>query len=196
LIETGHADAILRIGWEFNGGWYPWTARGKPQAFAAAWRRAAIALRSTPGARFRFDWCPTTVDGPTEQAWPGDDVVDYIGLDVYNQSWPALPDPQQRWDWLMHHPAGLAWHRDFARAHGKMRSFPEWGTGNRPDGHGGGDDPLFVRNMLGWMRDPTPPVFYACYWNYPASDYNAKLIDGKFPRAAAALHAGLSGAGG
>jgi hypothetical protein len=35
------------------------------------------------------------------------------------------------------------------------------------------------------------PVDYACYWNYRAGDYDAKLSDGRLPRAAAALRAGL-----
>src|SRR5712691_5929642 len=24
LVRNGYADAVLRIGWEFNGSWYPW----------------------------------------------------------------------------------------------------------------------------------------------------------------------------
>lgn len=190
LTSGGYADAFLRIGWEFNGGWYRWTARGDAAAFAAYWRRIALAMRSVPGARFRFDWNPTTVEGPTDAAYPGDDVVDVIGLDVYNQSWPKIADPRERWLYLLRKSAGLMWHRDFAARHGKPRSFPEWGTGTRPDGHGGGDDPLFVRNMLAWMTEGGV-VRYACYWNYRAPDYDAKVTDGRLPAAAQALRAGL-----
>lgn len=190
LIENGYADAFARIGWEFNGGWYPWTARGHAADYAKYWRRIATTMRSTPGARFQFDWCPTTVDGPLEAAYPGDDVVDIIGLDVYNQSWPKIADPSKRWSYLLHRSAGLLWHRDFAAAHHKPRSFPEWGTGTRPDGHGGGDDPLFVRNMLAWMMTGGP-VVYADYWNYDAPDYDAKMTTGQFPNAAKALKTGL-----
>jgi hypothetical protein len=190
LVSGGDADAFVRIGWEFNGGWYPWTARGHAAAFARYWRRIALAMRSVPGARFRFDWCPAMIDGPTAAAYPGDDVVDVIGLDVYNQSWPLITSPLRRWDYLLHHAAGLIWHRDFAKAHGKPRSFPEWGTGTRPDGHGAGDDPLFIRNMIGWMQEGGP-VAYECYWNYRAPDYDAKVTDGRLPAAAAALRRGL-----
>jgi Glycosyl hydrolase family 26 len=190
LIAGGHADAFLRIGWEFNGGWYPWTARGHAAAFARYWRRIALAMRGVAGARFAFDWSATTVDGPTEAAYPGDDVVDVIGLDVYNQSWPRIADPARRWSYLLHHPAGLIWHRTFAKAHGKPRSFPEWGTGTRPDGHGGGDDPLFIRNMIAWMEEGGP-VIYQCYWNYQAPDYDAMVTNGRQPLAAAALRDGL-----
>jgi hypothetical protein len=105
---------------------------------------------------------------------------------VYNQAWPLPADPATLWQTMLDRPAGLVWHREFAAAHGKPRSFPEWGTGTRPDGHGGGDDPLFITNMLGWMRQGGP-VAYECYWNYRAGDYDAKLSDGRMPRAAAAM---------
>ncbi len=190
LVAGGNADAFVRIGWEFNGGWYPWTARGQASAYARYWRRIARTMRGVAGARFRFDWTAAIIDGPTADAYPGDDVVDVIGLDVYNESWPRIADPAQRWAYLLHHPAGLVRHRDFARAHGKPRSFPEWGTGTRPDGHGGGDDPIFIRNMLAWMT-AGGPVAYDCYWDYHASDYDAKVTDGHQPKAAAALRSGL-----
>lgn len=190
LVENSYGNSVIRIGWEFNGGWYAWTARGNAPDFKAYWKRIALAMRGVPGAQFRFDWSATTVDGPTVDAYPGDDVVDIVGLDIYNQAWPLIEDPARRWKSLLNHEAGLIWHRDFARAHGKPRSFPEWGTGTRPDGHGGGDDPLYIRNMLAWMHEGGP-VDYACYWNYRASDYDAKVTDGHLPEAAKALHAGL-----
>ena len=190
LVENSFGASVVRIGWEFDGDWYPWTARGNAPDYKAFWRRIALAMRGVPGARFRFDWTATTVDGPLADAYPGDDVVDIVGLDIYNQSWPRLNEPAKRWVYLLNHKAGLVWHRNFAQAHGKPRSFPEWGTGTRPDGHGGGDDPLFIRNMLAWMREGEP-VDYACYWNYRAPDYDAKVTDGRLPEAAKALHAGL-----
>ena len=192
LVAGGYADAFIRIGWEFNGNWYRWAAQNDQAAFPRYWRRIAFAMRGVPGAQFRFDWNPTVADGPTEAVYPGDDVVDVIGLDIYNQSWPALADPAARWQYLLQHRTGLSWHRDFAASHGKPRSFPEWGTGTRPDGHGGGDDPDFIRTMLAWMQTGGP-VAYACYWNYRASDYDAKVTDGRLPRAAAALRSGFPG---
>jgi hypothetical protein len=191
LITSGQASAILRIGWEFNGNWYSWAAQRDPEAFPVFWRRIVRTMRRAPGARFRFDWNPSLgANGPVEGVYPGDDVVDFIGLDAYNQAWPRIEDPERRWHYLLEHPVGLRWHRDFAATHKKPRSFPEWGTGTRPDGHGGGDDPLFVRNMLAWMQEGEP-VEYACYWNVRAADYDAELTGGRLPAAAAAFRAGL-----
>ena len=81
---------------------------------------------------------------PTE-AYPGDDVVDIIGMDVYAETWDAsTSDPDKRFAYFLDQPFGLKWHRDFAREHGKPISYPEWGVGTRPDGHGVGDDPVFM----------------------------------------------------
>jgi hypothetical protein len=185
LVAQGHEDAILRIGWEFNGSWYPWAAERDPLSFVAFWRRIALAMRSVPGNRFRFDWNPTTgLSFDVERAYPGDDVVDIIGLDVYNQSWhPERSDPKARWQEKVSGRYGLEWHRAFARAHNKPRSFPEWGTGTRPDGHGFGDDPTFIANMRAWIA--AEGVAYHGYWDFRAPDFDGQLSSNAFPKAGA-----------
>jgi hypothetical protein len=188
LIATGNADAIIRIGWEFNGNWFPWAASRDPDNYVALWRRIVTIFRAAPGGKFRFDWCPGIAANQIapERAYPGDDFVDIIGLDVYNEIWNSTPrDPQARWVGYETGPYGLRWQRDFARAHGKLISFPEWGTGDRSDGHGAGDDPHFIRKMAEWMR--ANPVEYQSYWDYKASDYDSKISDGRRPLAAAAF---------
>lgn len=188
LVAAGRGDAILRLGWEFNGGWYPWAAKRDPDSWVVYWRRIVTAMRAVPGAAFRFDWNPTLgwQQIPADRLWPGDGFVDVIGLDVYNQTWNRAADtPEKRWRDLMEQPYGLKWHAGFARRHGKPMSFAEWGTGTRPDGHGGGDDPLFIRNMGEWIR--SQPVLYHGYWDYPAPDFNARLSGGRLPEAGAEL---------
>ena len=56
-------------------------------------------MRSVPGQTFLFEWCPNhgrhAMD-PTE-AYPGDDVVDVIGMDVYAEKWnDPDADPAER----------------------------------------------------------------------------------------------------
>jgi hypothetical protein len=190
LVAKGFGNAVLRIGWEFNGGWYPWAAAKDPASFVAYWQRIVTAFRAVPGAAFTFDWCLTLGwnNIPADRAYPGDAYVDVIGVDVYNVWWDAKDkDPATRWATLRDQNYGLAWHKRFAAAHGKLMSFPEWGTGTRPDGHGGGDDPLFVRNMAAWIASLGELLLYHDYWDYPASDYNAQLSAGAKPLAAAAF---------
>jgi hypothetical protein len=49
-------------------------------------------MRAVPGAQFKFDFNPNCGFGqfPAEKAYPGDEYVDYIGVDVYDQPW--LPE--------------------------------------------------------------------------------------------------------
>jgi hypothetical protein len=194
LLANDRADAVLRIGWEMNGDWMPWNAAPDPAAYIAYWRRVAAIFRDTPGARFRLEWAPTlgrnTID--PERAYPGDDAVDLIGMSVYNQSWTVPTGAHAlRWLQLRSQPNGLDWHRRFAAAHGKPRSFPEWGTGQRPDGSGGGDDGFFVEAMADWLA--APDIAYYGYWDYPAPDYRGIISSGEQPAAAKAFRGRFGG---
>lgn len=188
LVKHGLADAILRPGWEFNGGWYAWAAKGKSAAFAEYWRQVVRTMRAVPGAeQLRFAWNPTLgeQDFPAEQAWPGDAFVDYVGLDVYDETWSreSYPWPKdsdaaaiaarQRkvWaEWIFGSARGLRFWRDFAAAHGKPLVIPEWGVKrqNAPgqEQHGGLDDPYFVEQMRAFVDDPANHVAFHCYFDY------------------------------
>lgn len=188
LVATRQENTIVRIGWEMNGDWQPWAAARDPAAFVAYFRRIVALMRSVEGQRFRFEWCPNLFRHQIapDAVYPGDDVVDVIGLDVYNETWEAATrDPEERWRRTVEAPYGLAWHAAFASAHGKPTSFPEWGTGVRPDGAGAGDDPLFITRMAAWF-DRTRPL-YQSYWDVHATDYDSRLSDGRLPAAAAAF---------
>ncbi|MDB5998314.1 MAG: hypothetical protein JWP52_13 [Rhizobacter sp.] len=190
FVRTGQANAVVRLGWEFNYGWYPWSAKRNPDAWVQYWRRIVTAMRSVPGQNFKFDWCPAIGKGDIEptRVYPGDAYVDIIGLDVYNQTWSSpTPSPEKLWDGFLGQQFGLNWHRDFAAAHGKPMSYPEWGTGTRPDGHGRGDDPFFIERMVQWIA--ANKVAYHNYWDYEAPDYNAKLSNGQYPRSGQAFKA-------
>jgi len=192
LVAGGQGNATLRIGPEFNGNWFKWTI-AVPHGgadFAAYWRQIVTTMRSVPGANFKFDWCPNDgssyVGGQPIQAasaWPGDAYVDYVGLDVYDQSWgPNRADPAARWNEFLTQTDGLRWHRDFAAAHGKPMTFPEWGISNRHDGYGGGDSPYFIGQMYEWIR--TNNVAYHMYFEYADSNSDYAIFDGKTPNAA------------
>jgi hypothetical protein len=186
LVAHGQGDAILRLGWEFDGDWFPWAAGRDPTAFVTYWRRAVDAIRAVPGAHFTFDWT-AAVDGggiAPDQVYPGDAYVDVIGLDVYDQGWAdGFRDAASRWRTLRDGRFGLRWHRTFAAAHGKPESFPEWGLADRPDGHGGGDDAAFVRRMHAWIAAGN--VRYHCYFDFDAQDGRHRISGGALPAGAA-----------
>ena len=190
MVANGEGNAFLRLGWEFNGNWYPWNANTAPDAFKAAFRHVAGVLRAVPGSHFSIVWNPSMGSGtvPADQLWPGDDVVDLIGLDVYNQSWrPQDTDPAVRWQGHLTDNYGLNWVSAFAAAHNKRIIIPEWATGTRPDGHGWGDDPTFIHNMAAWMRANN--VVYQAYWDFTAADFDGTMSAGKFPQTLAAYTA-------
>lgn len=176
LVEQGLPDAVIRPGWEFNGTWYRWSATGDTGArqYAEYFRRIVTAMRSVPGAEFRFSWCPVQAKGGLDlvKAYPGDDFVDDIGFDVYNTIFEAGADQAEQWELIKGIKYGLEWQVAFAKQRGKPISFPEWGgyTNTNPEFEGGssGDDSMFIKNMFAWMVEHEPA--FENYFDYDGGD--------------------------
>jgi len=87
---------LLRFGFEMNGDWFPWG--GQPARFIEAWRRIHEIFRDERCDNVKWVWAPNAISGPNtpengiEKYWPGEDVVDIIGLDGYN-----FGDRHSRW---------------------------------------------------------------------------------------------------
>ena len=212
LVKHGLGDAILRPGWEFNGGWYTWRAKDNEKHFAEYWRQIVKTMRSVPGTeKLKFCWNPTLgyQQFPAEKAWPGDEFVDYVGLDVYDESWmpdgypwpkdapPEVVLARQKkvWHDAIHNgDHGLVFWSRFAAEHQKPFVIPEWGCNNRvdfPEQHGGLDNAYFVEQMHAFITDPKNHVFFHCYFDVQAPDGHHQLSPGfsgnektEFPNAA------------
>ncbi len=194
LVTYGLGSTIMRLGWEFDGDWYAWSARGRESQFAGCFRRVVTAVRQAqPNAGFKFDWNPTEdisqwSSAQVEAAWPGDDYVDYIGVDAYDSSWasnsypyPSSCDSACRtthqtnaWNDLSR---GLYAMRDRAVTHNKLLSIPEWGVWNRPDGHGGGDNPLYISKMYDFVHAAENRVGFQIYFDVNWSDGGHQISD-------------------
>jgi hypothetical protein len=197
LVGGGFADATLRIGWEFNGGWYPWAAKKDPTNWVAFYKQIVQVMRAVPGSKFKFDWNPNlgTQQIAPPQVYPGDDYVDFIGLDAYDQYWGSggsiVSDPITRWDNLLNDTYGLNWLVTFGNTHNKPISFPEWGVMTRSDGHGGGDNPYYVNQMIQFFK--TNNVAYQNYFNFNTTTLQSaisnlqgsRFITNQFPQSAA-----------
>src|SRR5690348_16945626 len=156
-IAAYDPTAIIRPGWEMNGDWMPWSAASDPDDYIAAYHRLVDALRSV-SPTFTFDRCVNIGAQAMNPlaAYPCDDYVDTIGMDLNKSTaWTAGMTPDQRWDWLLHQPTGLEWHRDFAAAHGKPMSYAEYATNI--------DDGTFVSHMADWIQQNN--VAFHSYWN-------------------------------
>ncbi|WP_030746940.1 glycoside hydrolase family 26 protein [Streptomyces griseus] len=146
LVAHGLEDAVLVLGWEMNGTTYGHRCGPDPAAWKAYWRQAVGALRGVAGQRFRFDFTPSRGRDavPWPDCYPGDDVVDIIGMDAYDQPEGLSFEAQVAEEY------GLAHHVAFAEAHGKPVSYPEWGLFRN------GDNPAYVRGMLDWFAAHRP----------------------------------------
>jgi hypothetical protein len=71
-------------------------------------------------------------------------VVDIVGMDSYDQ--PA----GMSFDEQVAEPYGLQQQVDFAKAHGKPVSYPEWGLFRN------GDNADYMRRMLAWIDEHKP----------------------------------------
>jgi len=166
----------VRTSWEFNGYWFPWTILAGPgenqqqktQDFINAYRQFVNTFRSVSD-KFRFEWNVNIGESfPLETAYPGDEYVDVIGMDVYADNYANISDPVRRFQYTMTRPYGLIWLRDFARAHNKPIAISEWGVG----GKGSGDDAHFVESMFRWFN--ANDTVYQLYWD-SNDDYAGQL---------------------
>jgi hypothetical protein len=182
MVAGGQGSAIVRPGWEFNGGWFSWAANGQAAAFITYWQQIVNTMRSVPGQNFSFEWNPTAGDtgvGNLANYYPGNAYVDEVGLDLYDQQWGTYPGIAAQWNTDLTEPYGLNWLASFAASQGKQITLPEWGLDPDPSSNnggvlsggngevGGGDDPRFINDVSQWMTQNQ--VYEATYWQYNSS---------------------------
>jgi len=218
LIAGGFGSSYIRLGWEFQGGWFPWTicnADGQKD-FVPAFQNIVTSMRSATGANFKFIWNPdnstnTSCAGQVENYYPGDSYVDEIGLDVYDTD-GSTDSSSTRWNnylngvnsggWTATAPDaingqtfegyGLNWALAFAKEHNKQVGFPEWGLWNDGSSDSGGDDSYFISQMAAWVKaNATGP---SDYWDYGTSSLTIPSdTSGSSPNASAEFKDGFGG---
>ncbi|MEU3981365.1 glycosyl hydrolase [Streptomyces sp. NPDC026672] len=146
LVRLEVPDTVLVLGWEMNGVTYTHRCGPDPVAWKAYWNRIVTTMRAVPGQRFRFDFAPSRGRDavPWTECYPGDDTVDVVGMDSYDQPSGLTFDEQ------VTEPYGLQAQVDFAKAHKKPVSYPEWGLFRN------GDNTEYMRRMLAWMDEHRP----------------------------------------
>ena len=123
------------MGHEMNGGHYPW-AKGSPDQYIGLYKMARDKIRAVlPDAV--MCWNPLRGSNKT-MWWPGDTVVDCVGVDWYNNGSGEvggfINTPA---DWNAAYMKGtedepIGWGQwvKFCDNHGKMLCVPEWGAGH------------------------------------------------------------------
>ncbi|HEX4463054.1 MAG TPA: glycosyl hydrolase [Solirubrobacterales bacterium] len=99
--KWGH-PFFLRFDWEMNGNWFPWSegVNGNQSGeFVAAWRHVHDIFTSVGASNVTWVWCPNVdpegVLHDLGSLYPGDEYVDWTGLDGYN--WGTNPANPDRW---------------------------------------------------------------------------------------------------
>ena len=173
-ISEAQPNAVIRLGWEMNLSSMAWFAGGREADYIKAFRRVVEIFRRH-SSRFKYDWCPGwgPQDSSADLAYPGDDVVDYVGLDVYDFKYDG--SARERWDrFYLNAPFGLQWHKEFAARHRKAMSYPEWGVGNF------GDNPFFIGRMHDWLMRNADEIAYAAYFDVDGL-WPTQIDSGQFP---------------
>ncbi len=176
-------NAIVRIGWEFNGNWYKWGistyknhAAWAPAQYASVFQHVVTLIRSVSGTSgLKFDWSIGLCQGCAnpEPAYPGDSYIDIISEDFYDNYSAATPEAA--WSYYTTCSYCLNWQVSFAALHHKLLGFGEWGVG-----YGGGNlndsqGAHVLTQTVTWMN--AHGYLYFDYWN--SNVFVCTAIDGK-----------------
>jgi beta-mannanase len=192
LVAAGLGSSIIRLAPEMNGSWYPYSL-GTTQAQWAQWDQfwtnTVEAMRSVPGANFKFDWCIAALwrPLPLSEIYPGNNVVDIIGVDAYDTG-NLGTTAAARWNRTYNGPDGIGAVLSFARSQGKPVSIPEWGVTTTAE-NGFGDDPTFVNGIASVVKN-NPVVYQSYFYKYGQV---TELAPGTQSLAAYRLHFGANG---
>jgi beta-mannanase len=82
---------FLRFAHEMNGNWYPWDGvHNDPEKYKRAWIYICNIKKELKADNVSLVWCPNNTNQP-DASWntvaayyPGDDYVDWVGMDGYN----------------------------------------------------------------------------------------------------------------
>lgn len=142
-----------------------------------------------PVTNVAFVWCPNGASIPdvagnaAREYYPGDDLVDWVGQDVYHAPWDT--------------PLGTVFgamdgfYREFSEWRGKPYMLAEWGLrppSMGPEGTTTNDDPDFINGVLDWSNThPKSKALVYWSWNFSSEgDYRIQ----RFPESAKALAEG------
>jgi Glycosyl hydrolase family 26 len=88
IATSWEGTLMVRFAHEMNGTWYPWSgSTSAPETYLAAWQHIVSLFRSDGATNVKWVWAPNIQAGskyPISPYFPGDEWVDYVGLDGYN----------------------------------------------------------------------------------------------------------------
>jgi len=143
----------------------------------------------SPVENAAFVWCPYyeslpyVVGNMAAEYYPGDDLVDWVGQDVYYAPW------WERMDVIFSHMDDF--YREFSEWRDKPYMLAEWALrppSMGPEGKTNNDNPFFINRVLDWSKiHPRVKALVYYSWDY-AREGDYKLQE--FPESAKALAEG------
>ena len=184
VVKAYGQPVFVRLDWEMNAYWYKhWNPPAvTPTQFIASWRHVVALFNAQGVTNVAWVWAPNVNDlfSKTGQRYrtslwyPGDGVVDWIGLDAYPQSsTPAT---------LLAGTDGMNQMAQFAAAHQKPMMLAEWAP-NLP--HPDSADPINL--VLNWAERYPNTVKALVYFDYLVGTRDFRLSS--HPVGAATLRA-------
>jgi hypothetical protein len=183
----GCQHQIWRIGWEMNLQDTPWFVGDTPEhweVWKAAFRRVATVMHEHSGGsgiQLETAWNPGATSWSNAgradlTLYPGDDVVDVIAIDVYNQLWPKGGD--HPFDWTLGQPVPKSeWIKNPAnrRHHWRYPGADQWN-------HTGEDDHAFGLDLaLNLAKQHGKPFGLAETGVFNIDDDTSVPDDAEFP---------------
>jgi len=153
---------LLRFAHEMNGNWYPWDGfhngeKAGPDKYKRAWHYIYDVKRQIGADNVQLVWCPNHSNQP-EAEWnalanyyPGDAVVDWVGLDGYNWGYSAWQD----FDSIFKAPYNV-----LANLTGKPIMIGEFGCADQ-----GGSKADWITDTLAKIETNYPRLKLFCWFN-------------------------------
>jgi hypothetical protein len=166
---------VLRVNWEFNGNWYPWSAKnGGGDAFRAAVQNFITNVRAGGATKVGFDVCGNK--GPSQSGVdfgviPGPEYVGVLGADIYDHWGASRTDAQ--WAAEINRRPGLATVRAEAAKRDVMWSLDEGGNSHEPTA-GGGDNPYYWIKMRQFIDEDPSRMAWHCTYNHDGAPATLK----------------------
>jgi hypothetical protein len=139
----------IRVDWELNGNWYPWSANrpGGAEASKLAQRNYIINLRAGGLTKANFGQCFNK--GPSQagadfSTFPGAEYVGNIGVDQYDMWSPSFNDND--WAGEQRKVPSIGTAIAFAKKNGIMWSWDEGGN-THSGASQGGDNPFYWQKV-------------------------------------------------
>jgi hypothetical protein len=190
---------IIRVGWELNHS-FPWSiarcdTTEKVNGYKNTHRKIVSKLRAAfakRGKTLMVSWSFTrdasALKSSLSELYPGDSYVDTIGVDYYDRrypSWGLNNSTDAKFQEMANRgttsePFGINTWYNYALSVKKPLSVDEWGVWNSGDAFGGGDNPVYIRNMFKFFAShKSDTVQTLTHGQVPAIAFEVYFNEGK-----------------